>query len=387
MRHFAIFSAIATSLLYSAISWGAPPPNYVITDLGPGEANAINDLGQVAGTSAATGTDRGYLYYAGTTTDLGTLGGAICRGIGINSAGQVVGGSTNTVAYHAFHYDGTIHDLGTLDGGGVDSSANAINDSGLIVGYAYTTANYPHAFSYDSSMHDLGTLGGSYSDARAVNAAGTIVGYAYTSADVEHAFLYSGGSMTDLGALSSATSSDAWGINAVGDVVGYLNYGGGYSNVFLYDGTMHDLGGLPGFNTSLGYGINASGEIVGSAVNGITYCAFLDYNGTFRDLNTLVGNLDGWTLQSASAINDSGSIVGYGTIGGVQHGFLLTPVPEPSTLVVLLAGAIGLGLYGWRRGGRACTEFCAQRSNCAVEGDSPIFADTKIGTVPRGRRR
>ena len=30
----------------------------------------------------------------------------------------------------------------------------------------------------------------------------------------------------------------------------------------------------------------------------------------------------------------------------------------------------------------ACTEFCAERDNGAVEGDSPIFADTKIGTVP-----
>ena len=34
------------------------------------------------------------------------------------------------------------------------------------------------------------------------------------------------------------------------------------------------------------------------------------------------------------------------------------------------------------RGEGACTEFCAQRDNCAMDGDSPIFADTKIGTVP-----
>ena len=33
----------------------------------------------------------------------------------------------------------------------------------------------------------------------------------------------------------------------------------------------------------------------------------------------------------------------------------------------------------------ACTEFCAQRNNGAAEGDGPIFADTKIGTVPRQR--
>ena len=36
---------------------------------------------------------------------------------------------------------------------------------------------------------------------------------------------------------------------------------------------------------------------------------------------------------------------------------------------------------GWAWIG-ACTDLCAQRNNCAVEGDSPIFADTKIGTVP-----
>ena len=33
----------------------------------------------------------------------------------------------------------------------------------------------------------------------------------------------------------------------------------------------------------------------------------------------------------------------------------------------------------------ACTEFCAQRNDCAAGGDSPIFADTKVGTVPTTR--
>ena len=149
-------------------------------------------------TLPATGSDRAYLDDAGTTADLGTLGGTISRALGINTGGQVAGGSTNADAYHAFLYDGTMHDLGTLDGGGVNSSANGITDSGLAVGYAYTSAGYPHAFMYDSSMHDLGTLGGLYSSARAINAGGTIVGYAYNSAGSQRAFLYTGGSMTDL---------------------------------------------------------------------------------------------------------------------------------------------------------------------------------------------
>jgi hypothetical protein len=92
---------------------------------------------------------------------------------------------------------------------------------------------------------------------------------------------------------------------------------------------------------------------VGAAVTGSNYRAFLYDHGVMSDLNALVSNLDGWTLQSASAINDSGAIVGYGLLGGAQHGFLLSPVPEPSTLVLSLLGAMVLGLWAWRAGRRS----------------------------------
>ncbi len=49
------------------------------------------------------------------------------------------------------------------------------------------------------------------------------------------------------------------------------------------------------------------------------------------DLNTLISPSSGWTLTAAGGMNDLGEIAGYGTIGGVTHAFLLTPVPEPST--------------------------------------------------------
>ena len=57
-----------------------------------------------------------------TVTDLGTLGGALSAGVGINSAGQVTGISDASsdpavTLRHAFLYsNGTMQDLGALGG-------------------------------------------------------------------------------------------------------------------------------------------------------------------------------------------------------------------------------------------------------------------------------
>ena len=47
------------------------------------------------------------------------------------------------------------------------------------------------------------------------------------------------------------------------------------------------------------------------------------------DLNDLI-HTPGWVLNFATSINDSAQIVGYGTLNGVAHGFLLSVVPQKS---------------------------------------------------------
>ena len=132
-------------------------------------------------------------------------------------------------------------------------------------------------------MTDIGTLGGDWSVGNAINSAGQIVGQAYLPGNVQaHAFLYSGGEMKDLGALGGFYSS-ALAVNSTAtEIVGYATGGSGIPRAFIYrDGAMKDLNGLI--------------------------------------------PRGGWVLNTASGIDDTGQIVGYGLYRGEQHAFLLTP--------------------------------------------------------------
>ncbi len=215
-----------------------------------------------------------------------------------------------------------------------------------------------HAASFGGGTPmDLGTLGGAISCAYGINAKGNVVGYSQiTGSTTEHAFiyLYKGGVnsiMTDLQTLGG-TNSRAYAINDADHVVGWSQTSSGDTHAFFYNGTnMLDLNTLSGDTASHAYGLNNHDQIVGSSETSEgAERAFLDVDGVMSDLNSMI-DPNGWTLEEARGINDNGQIVGWGQIGddGPTHAFLLTRVPEPSTLILLGIGALGFLGYGSRR--------------------------------------
>ena len=345
-------------------------PKYRVTDLGllygsESAGVAINAYGQVAGYAnvAGDGAQHAFLWtptmpngVSGMMQDLGTVNGGLSHAYGINDRGQVTGISEDVAFLWSPTAPNGTTGLMVALGDPADRfiSGQAINDGGQVAGHAFPPEDSsvdaflwtPAAPNSASGMvHDLGTLGGNYSYAYGINADGQVIGQSGTADGLLRAFLWTPathggdfGSMIDLGTLGGMNYSAAWGINASGQVVGEANTtGDAATHAFFYDGALHDLGTLGG-KDSAGFGVNASGQVIGfSTTPDDAEHAFLyTIDDGMVDLNALIDSSLGWELNVARGINDAGQITGSGIINGSFHGYLLTPVPEPASLALLV---------------------------------------------------
>jgi probable HAF family extracellular repeat protein len=278
-----------------------------ISDLGPlggqGGGNAINNIGQIAGTFATSTTQNIDGFITGPNgvgmTDLRALHGGETFAYAINNIGQVAGVSDG----HAFITGPNgvgMTDLGTL--GGKHSNAFGINDTGQVVGWSDTSLNpelnSEHAFITGPNgvgMIDLGTLGGGISEAEDINEAGQVVGSSLTDKADRHAFITGpdGVGMRDLGTLGESSST---------------------------------------------FGINDAGQVVGLASNIPSHAFITGPDGTnMTDLNSLL-SLGNIVIQVVQDINNQGQISVNASV-----------VPEPETYALLLAGLILAGIMARRK--------------------------------------
>jgi len=350
---------LLAALLLPATHFATARPRYTVTDLGDNSPNAINNAGQVVGSTnlpiydAPGAPSHAFLYEKGTLTDLGALPGDTDSGAAdINENGVIIGSSSAGGVSHSFIYqNGAMTQVSIpVPAPYTDFTISGINNAGRIVGTF--SSDYPSTpfLSIDGVAKDLGAFSHDlkYSSpagfAAAINTRGQVVGAAAirlkNKREGLRAFLYSGGKLKDLGALGG-TNSYAYAINDRGQIVGIADTARNtqnrepYVHAFLYDnGRMLDLGTLGGLSSTAS-DINSHGIVVGAGglkkydLRGKTGThAFLSNNGgPLTDLNTLLP--PGWSLDNASAINDIGQILATGRNPAKQfHYYILTPVPS-----------------------------------------------------------
>lgn len=287
---------------------------------------AINDDGQVAGT---TGTHRAALWTSRSGLIIVPLPGsfAYSDAVAINASGQVLVMAYDRARDHRQAYVFHHGKLRSLPGG--QPRAFHINDAGLIAGEAIVagSARTEPVVWTPTGLRPLDACcGGTAQD---INRSGDAVGDIYDEHGRYGAFLWTpGAGLERIGPPDGYSSALA--LNDLGHVLIDT-----FSAVQLYHSgqlvTLELAHKLP----SHPHALNNCDVIVGE------FGPFSDKDlafrwtraGGFRDLNTLLPEDSAWKLQSASAINDRGVIVGRGDFHDEDgRGYMLVPAPSPGAL-------------------------------------------------------
>lgn len=296
------------------------------------QVSTFNNAGQVVG-FAFENDGPGYAAITGpngvglTRIDLprGVIGGSSATGI--NNAGQVIGylGGDPT----RFFVTGP-NGIGVTMLPALNNKVGELSDTGQIFGHDLRTAQSFVANLDGSNLRTLPGFGGEYSYITDINSSGQIVGGALTPSSNFHAFVTGprGEGMTDLGTLGGSDSHAA-GLTDDGQVFGHFLTASG-PRIFRTDphGTkLIDLGTFGGVS-AYAIDVNEKGQILGYVhyADDSSHVFVTGEHGVgMTDLTETMQVRDG-----VRGINDAGQIL--------TSAFLLTPVPEPATIVEMLIG-------------------------------------------------
>lgn len=290
-------SAAATKIIATGDSFGGGAINALSTSV------SMNDLDRIAFQAARTVEDQSHAL-SDPLTEIDVSGGKVPGGPAINNSGRMV--------YEAF-------DPGVTPPGDPNDETNTPTSIFTREAGGTRTTIATEGDTFDGGS---GTLRFSTADSfsQAINEAGTVSFYS----------IIDGGSSTE-------------GI--------FFNSGMGPE---LLAGTVGEFSNFRN-NTA----INSSGTVA--------FVGFLDAGGhglfTGPELTRVIGTGDtllGSTVTSVSswrnAINDSGQIAFLAHTDSGQGIYLATPVPEPSTFVIMGIGALGCLGCGWRLRQRRTSE-------------------------------
>ncbi|AOE49692.1 DUF3466 family protein [Kangiella sediminilitoris] len=354
---------------------------YEIVDLGGLDGNAsvardINEAGVSVGYANGPLKDNGFRTFnshgvqfdESGNIDFGVLtDGTISDAFGINDAMVAVGlsneiseveenGVVDTVSSNfAVIFEGgvvtKIPPKDRLNG----TTAYAINNNGLILisgdydvdpeddtgpverGFVYDRNN--DTYSMAIPISDGANRASALTD---INDSNQVIGFSVAivnDVNTVRSFIASADDLSQLTELPTINNRAifAQGLNSSGEIVGntFIDGTRNQFEAFYIDSNAAEpevnlLGFFePEFNHSQANDINNNGQVVGRAlVSSPTlgeFAAFLYEGGEMKNLNELIACNTGWKLTEATAINDSGQIVGFGSIDGEVRAFRLDP--------------------------------------------------------------
>src|SRR5688572_16732674 len=325
-----VLAACALTLLTDRQALAQP---YTLTDLGPAYGDDVN----------LTGIDLNNRGQVLTVDKLWTPGEGVTplpfAAYALNDVGQVVGSSAQP-PYQGRAIRWTAA-TGPQDVGA--GTATDINNRGDMVGWSYTDNFLAWRQPAGAAREALRVTDSDYAAAQAINESGAAVGYHPGGPRIEY---WAPGQTTAERLDPGRTQTYANDVNNAGQIAGQTqNY-----TAYLYtpgQGIL-DLGELKERDT-WAQALNDGGHVVGRATDDLDTDRGLAFLWTpelgMRDLNELVdASAAGWTLNEAWGINSAGQIVGFGQHGGefTRVPFLLTPVPEPAAAVAAPLAAAAL---------------------------------------------